>query len=88
LAAGENLANCNVNASQFLISLPAASCIFSDITAGTITVPCKQGSPDCSREPPEKIGVLTGFNSGVGYDLATGLGSVNAENLVNNWPTQ
>ncbi len=28
---------------------------------------------------------LTGFNSGVGYDLATGLGSVNVTNLVNAW---
>ena len=28
---------------------------------------------------------LTGFNAGVGYDLTTGLGSVNVTNLVNNW---
>jgi subtilase family serine protease len=28
---------------------------------------------------------LAGFNAGVGYDLATGLGSVNVTNLVNNW---
>ena len=87
LAAGENLANCNVNAGPFLTSFPAPSCIFNDITADTNTVPCKQGSPDCLREPPDQIGVLAGFNSGVGYDLTTGLGSVNAENLVNNWPT-
>jgi subtilase family serine protease len=33
-----------------------------------------QGTPE---------GVLTGYNAGVGYDLTTGLGSVNAENLVN-----
>jgi subtilase family serine protease len=30
-------------------------------------------------------GVLSGFNAGVGYDQATGLGSVNAFNLVENW---
>jgi len=29
----------------------------------------------------------TGFNAGPGYDMATGLGSVNAENLLNNWGT-
>jgi pro-kumamolisin-like protein len=29
------------------------------------------------------IGVLSGYNAGVGYDLATGLGSVNVLNLVN-----
>jgi subtilase family serine protease len=28
---------------------------------------------------------LTGFNSGVGYDMATGLGSVNVTNLLNAW---
>jgi pro-kumamolisin-like protein len=31
------------------------------------------------------IGVLPGFNAGVGYDQATGLGTVNAFNLVENW---
>ena len=29
------------------------------------------------------IGVLTGYAAGTGYDLATGLGSVNANSLVN-----
>jgi hypothetical protein len=29
--------------------------------------------------------VLSGYNANVGYDLTTGLGSVNAANLVNNW---
>ena len=28
-------------------------------------------------------GVMTGFSAGLGYDLATGLGSINAANLVN-----
>src|SRR5437899_12904531 len=28
---------------------------------------------------------VTGYTSGVGYDLATGLGSVNADALVNDW---
>jgi subtilase family serine protease len=31
------------------------------------------------------IGVLPGFNAAVGYDRATGLGTVNAFNLVENW---
>lgn len=31
------------------------------------------------------IGFLPGFNAGVGFDRATGLGTVNAANLVNNW---
>ncbi len=31
---------------------------------------------------------VTGYTAGVGYDLATGLGSVDATVLVNNWPVQ
>ena len=84
LAAGENPANCNVNGNAILTTLPAASCIFNDITADTNAVPCAAGSPNCGTEGGP-IGVLTGYNSGVGYDLTTGLGSVNAANLVNNW---
>jgi hypothetical protein len=34
------------------------------------------------------IGVLSGNTTTVGYDTATGLGSVNAANLVNTWSTQ
>jgi hypothetical protein len=30
-------------------------------------------------------GVLAGFNAAVGFDRATGLGTVNAFNLVENW---
>jgi large repetitive protein len=30
---------------------------------------------------------LVGFNAGTGFDLTTGLGSVDAKNLVNGWPT-
>lgn len=33
------------------------------------------------------VGVLSGYNAGTGYDRATGLGSVNAANLIkaNGW---
>jgi len=31
------------------------------------------------------IGILTGYDATPGYDRATGLGSLNATNLVNNW---
>lgn len=85
LAAEQNPANCNVNAGGFLISLPAPTCIFNDITADTNSVPCLSGSPNCVTEGGAPIGILSGNNSGTGYDLTTGLGSVNAANLVNNW---
>ena len=85
LAAEQNPANCNVNGNAILTTAPAAACIFNDITADRNAVPCAAGSPNCGTEGTAPIGVLTGYNAGVGYDLTTGLGSVNAANLVNNW---
>lgn len=68
--------------------LPASSCTFNDVTAGTIAMPCVKGSPDCTiNNSAHSRGVLSGYNATAGYDLATGLGSVNAANLVNNWST-
>jgi hypothetical protein len=68
--------------------LPAATCTFNDVITGTIAMPCKKGSTNCNTSGAgDTIGVLSGFNAGAGYDLATGLGSVNATNLVNNWAT-
>ena len=65
---------------------PAAGCVFNDITTDTIAMPCLTGSPNCAvNGAADKYGVLSGYNSGAGYDLTTGLGSVNAANLVNNW---
>jgi len=50
-----------------------------------VSVGCGGGSSTSTQTgngqgTPE--GVLTGYNAGAGYDLATGLGSVNAEKLV------
>jgi subtilase family serine protease len=61
---------------------PAASCVFNDVTSGTIAMPCVQNSPDCNSGGLS-VGVLSGFDAVTGYDSATGLGSVNAANLVN-----
>ncbi|HEY2547843.1 MAG TPA: protease pro-enzyme activation domain-containing protein, partial [Candidatus Acidoferrum sp.] len=66
--------------------LPAAACTFNDITAGTIAMPCAKGSLNCNPTTgSDTVGVLSGFSATAGYDLATGLGSVNAQNLVDNW---
>ncbi len=78
-----------------------AGCVFNDVTAGDIDVPCAPyalngmtiGSFDCYYDGAA-IGVLSQSNSkfqpaypaGPAYDLATGLGSVNAFNLVRSWP--
>jgi pro-kumamolisin-like protein/Big-like domain-containing protein len=66
--------------------LPAATCTFNDVTTGTIAMPCSKGTLDCTTTvSSDTIGVLNGYGTTAGYDLATGLGSVNASNLVNNW---
>jgi hypothetical protein len=68
--------------------LPNASCTFNDVTTGTIAVPCARGSLNCTTNVgTDTFGVLSGYGTTAGYDLATGLGSVNAKNLVNNWST-
>ncbi len=70
------------------------SCIFYDITKGNNSVPCYPDTPNCGPQPSGGgLGVLVDPNNPAneawlttpGYDLATGLGSVNANNLVNAW---
>ncbi len=75
------------NANYVLYKLAAQqSSVFHDVTAGTIAMPCATGSPNCTTTTSgDAYGVLTGYAAGPGYDLATGLGSVNVANLVNLW---
>jgi hypothetical protein len=50
--------------------------------------PANQESPDCAvKYTGDPAGILTGFSAGTGYDQATGLGSLNVANAVNNWPS-
>ena len=49
--------------------------VFHDITAGDNIVPCVSAQPSCST------GTL-GYSAGPGYDLVTGLGSVDGYNLA------
>jgi hypothetical protein len=60
---------------------------FHDTPSGsTIAMPCSHGTPNCTVSAGgDQYGVLSGYNTGTGYDLATGLGSVDAANLVDNW---
>jgi hypothetical protein len=62
-----------------------ATCVFYDVTSGSNAVPCAGGSPRCSSTASGTNGFLTGNAAGPGYDLATGLGSVEAANLANAW---
>jgi hypothetical protein len=151
LAKAEFAANCDTNNPQ-----PHSTCVFNDVTTGTIAMPCVTASPDCTTNasvvPPAvrvnrptpttfvtlvcafcvglmlicfrgrsrawttalvllaavaftanagcggggnggggggggsggtpAIGVQNGYSAGTGYDLATGLGSVNVGNLI------
>ena len=57
-----------------------SAAIFHDITAGNNSEPCAAGAPDCFTN-----GFLAGYDAGTGYDLASGLGSVNIGELITNW---
>ena len=80
LAAKQAASSCNSSTG------PASTCVFNDITSGTIAVPCVTDSLNCTTSiSGDQVGIVSGYQAGTGYDLATGLGSVNASNLVNNW---
>ncbi|HUA16982.1 MAG TPA: Ig-like domain repeat protein [Verrucomicrobiae bacterium] len=63
------------------------SSAFHDVPNGsTIAMPCFTGSANCvTNTVGDSFGVLSGYATSSGYDLATGLGTVDAANLVNNW---
>ncbi len=71
----------------------AANCIFYDVTQADMDVNCA-GTANCYL-PSGTVGVLStsdslykpAFGATTGWDFATGIGSVNATNLVNNWPS-
>ncbi len=69
--------------------VPKVSAASNDIGAGsTNAMPCYTNSPNCvTNTAGDAVGVLSGWNTTTGYDLATGLGSVNVAPLVNNWHT-
>jgi hypothetical protein len=89
LAQQQNSSNLNCNSA----TSPVSGCSFNDVTAGNNDVPCMGATPNCSNLLASGTGVLiptTGsttpaYTSTAGYDLATGLGSVNAQTLVTKW---
>jgi hypothetical protein len=72
-------------ASKQISSTAQDACVFYDVTAGSNAVPCAEGSAGCSSRVAGTNGFLTGNVAGPGYDLSTGLGSVNAANLASAW---
>lgn len=78
-------ASCN----SATVGAGANNCIFFDLAsgAGTNAMPCAKAAPNCTTTGSNKFGILPGYSTTTGYDQASGLGSVNAFNLVNKWST-
>ncbi len=80
-------------------STPNSACTFNDVTTGNIGVACMRGSTsnaDGSTNWCSGIGATYGvtvvngttsvaYSAAAGFDAATGLGSINVANLLNNW---
>jgi subtilase family serine protease len=69
----------NVNPVLYQLAILAPS-VFHDITTGLNWVPCQPRTRDCPN------GGFLGYSATRGYDLATGLGSVDVSNLIAAWP--
>jgi len=72
LAPGVRLGNINPTL-YVLAAAPTPTgdvAIFHDVTSGNNSVPCANGTPNC-------VDGSLGYNAGPGYDLVTGLGSIN-----------
>lgn len=67
----------NINPRLYALAQAAPS-VFHDITSGDNIVPCAKNAAGC---PDGKFG----YKAGPGYDMATGLGSVDIKNLFDNW---
>src|SRR5271157_9565 len=69
------LANINPTLYRMAQNSPQA---FHDIAFGNNIVPCVLGSPNCSTGS-------MGYSAAAGYDMTTGLGSLDVNNFVTSW---
>jgi subtilase family serine protease len=82
--------NCSANLGRAIES----DCVFHDIVSGDTNVYC-QGGINC-YQPSGGYGTLSAVNTAYrpaykatrGFDMATGLGSVNVANLITQWPNR
>ncbi len=72
--------------------LPAPECVFNDVTQGDIDVDCRGincfgsvGTTVFGSLSPSTTAYSPAYAAGTGWDYATGLGTVNAYNLVQAW---
>lgn len=74
----------NVNSTLYRLATTNRT-VFHDTVQGGNQVQCQSGSPNCPA--PDYYGVsYIGFSATPGYDLATGLGSVDVSKLLQAWP--
>ena len=70
----------------------ASTCVFYDVTQGDMDINCT-GTHNCYK-PSGTYGVLStsntayqpAYGTATGWDFATGIGTVNVNNLLNAWP--
>ena len=72
----------NINPVLYGLAKNGNTTALHDVISGNNDIPCASGSPNC----PDGGGSI-GYAATAGYDLATGLGSVDALNLANQWST-
>ena len=77
-ATESRLGNINPTLYTLAASTPAA---FHDITSGNNMVPCTSGTTNCPSGTTQ-----IGYSATTGYDLATGLGSIDVNALAMAWP--
>ncbi len=68
----------NINPKLYSLASSGKGAAFHDITVGNNIVPCQVGTANCTTGS-------FGYSAGPGYDLVTGLGSVDAYNLITTW---
>jgi hypothetical protein len=89
-------ASCASNAAM-AAKASSSGCVFYDTQTGNNSVACVADSNDCSNQSisGSGYGILVNPNNTsqaawtttTGYDMATGLGTVNAANLISQWNT-
>src|SRR5271165_1620023 len=92
--------NCNASANPVAActfnDVTSGNSFYTTSGVGNNSVPCTGGPPNCSSKVAGTNGILVtpavntspatpAYTTNTGYDLATGLGSVNAQNLAANW---
>ena len=75
---GGGLGNINPTLYKLASNATTYASAFHDITTGNNQVPCTSGTPDC----PTGSNPVIGYVAGTGYDQATGIGTVDANNLA------